>query len=183
MVISLILTFFKKWNKQLLMSISLLMIGVLSGIINASIHPTKFEKIIFNKTIYSIFCNNIKTCSLIIILGILSLGIISSLIIIYNSYIIGYILTNVYKNFGIKPIFNGLFPHFLWEISAILIASTLSFGTIKYLVDYLRKTKKLNNFFSRSNLLTYVTMYLVMFILIVVGSIIECKISKPLFIN
>lgn len=78
-----------------------------------------------------IFSHNLLIGILIILAGLLTLGIGSSIFIIINFYTLGKTIITVINSYGIKPIITAILPHAFFELSATLFCCCLGFETLR----------------------------------------------------
>lgn len=76
----------------------------------------------FSETFLFIFFNNTLKVFLGMILGIF-FGIIPILFLIINGFVIGFVATYVYSDFGIMGLMVALAPHGVFELAALFIGS------------------------------------------------------------
>lgn len=157
-------------KKGFFFSFCIYFIGIFVGIIlfrnkTYTIHKTNLKFI-------HIFFNNYKLGILIIVTGLITIGILSTLIIFCNGIILGDILVGVYNKYNLSPIFTGVAPHFIFEVFALCIATSISYESIK-IVRFLFN-EKYNNKIHISRLLTN---FILMTILFIVAAVIEVNIA------
>lgn len=121
---------------------------------------------------FQIFFNNYKLAILIIITGLITVGILSTLIIFVNGILLGDILIGVYNKYSLSPILTGVAPHFIFELSALCIAAAISYESIK-IIRVLFNEKYTNKIHIKSLFINFILMT----ILFIVASIIEVNIS------
>ena len=78
-------------------------------------------------SIWTVLSNNLRVGFLIILLGLISLGIGSLLLIAYNQVIFGAAVSGVYMQSGWGPIVTGVLPHALPKLAATAICGVLGF--------------------------------------------------------
>lgn len=141
-------------KKQIFISFSFYFIGILVGMFLS--RNQKYTTNPQNLKFAYIFLNNYKLSILIIIIGLITVGIASSIILFANGVILGDILIGVFNKYSILPILTGVAPHFVFEVLALCIATSISYESIKlirFLIDknYTNKvyiSKILSNFFA-----------------------------------
>ena len=156
-------------NKLLLFLIIITIISILLGIffiavisndnqelikstINSYFLDINENKIKYFKNLLSIFTSNLFLILFIWIMGISIIGIIISLILlIYKSFLIGFSFTSILYTYGFKGLISGviyIFP----EIINLFIVFILTYYSISFsilLFNYLFKKKEYNRIFVR----------------------------------
>lgn len=156
-------------NKLLLFLIIITIISILLGIffiavisndnqelvkstINSYFLDINENKIRYFKNLWSILTSNLFLILFIWIMGISIIGIIISLILlIYKSFLIGFSFTSILYTYGFKGLISGtiyIFP----EIINLFIVFVLTYYSISFsilLVNYLFKKKEYNRIFVR----------------------------------
>ena len=72
---------------------------------------------------------------LIVIVGLFSFGILGNFVLAANGVILGRVLIGVFNGYGIAPILSNIAPHFIFETSAMLIATAISCETFKFIYN------------------------------------------------
>ncbi|AQT86370.1 hypothetical protein ERICIV_01780 [Paenibacillus larvae subsp. larvae] len=164
-----------RWRRLFLLSVAFYATGIIIGVLSVSfIDDPSFTPNESNT--WDVFRNNVAVGMLIIISGLITGGILSSLIMIVNGYIIGFTIIGVISSNGIKPIMEGLFPHFLPESIAFLLCSTMGFGFGKYFLSYLIGIEH-SKAEVKGALKDYMVMSVLFILLLLIASIIEANIS------
>ena len=156
-------------NKLLLFLIIITIISILLGIffiavisnddqelvkstINSYFLDVNENKIRYLKNLWSILTSNLLLILFIWIMGISIIGIIISLILlIYKSFLIGFSFTSILYTYGFKGLISGviyIFP----EIINLFIVFILTYYSISFsilLFNYLFKKKEYNRIFVR----------------------------------
>ncbi len=70
---------------------------------------------------FNIFANNTQT-SVILLIGGASFGLITTLILSFNGFVIGIVIEYVRQEQGLYVILAGILPHGIFEIPALLLA-------------------------------------------------------------
>ena len=78
-------------------------------------------------SMWTVLSNNLRVGCLIILLGLISLGVGSLILIAYNQVIFGAAVGGVYMQSGCDPIVTGVLPHALPELAATAICGVLGF--------------------------------------------------------
>lgn len=143
---------------------------VLGYIINLS-----FEKTNMYPNFTEIFINN-SYISLISIVGIISLGLISVILLFINGFYLGSALHYSIDNSGILYTVKILLPHSIIEIPSILLSTSIGFILILYII---KKSHFKNNF-----RFTYYIKYIlvcapIILIINLIAALIEVFISMP----
>lgn len=82
-----------------------------------------------------LFLHNGLSVFLIAAAGLISFGVLGNFVLIANGVILGRILAGVFNNYGVSPILSNIAPHFLFETSAMLIATAMSYETYKFIYN------------------------------------------------
>lgn len=156
-------------NKLLLFLIIITIISILLGIffiavisndnqdlvkstINSYFLDINENKIKYFKNLWSILTNNLFLILFIWIMGISIIGIIISLILlIYKSFLIGFSFTSILYTYGFKGLISGIIYIFP-EIINLFIVFILTYYSISFsilLFNYLFKKKEYNRIFVR----------------------------------
>ena len=156
-------------NKLLLFLIFITIISILLGIffiavisndnqelikstINSYFLDINENKIKYFKNLWSILTNNLFLILFIWIMGISIIGIIISLILlIYKSFLIGFSFTSILYTYGFKGLISGIIYIFP-EIINLFIVFVLTYYSISFsilLFNYLFKKKEYNRIFVR----------------------------------
>ena len=156
-------------NKLLLFLIFITIISILLGIffiavisndnqdlvkstINSYFLDINENKIKYFKNLLSIFTSNLFLILFIWIMGISIIGIIISLILlIYKSFLIGFSFTSILYTYGFKGVISGIIYIFP-EIINLFIVFILTYYSISFsilLFNYLFKKKEYNRIFVR----------------------------------
>lgn len=88
-----------------------------------------------NVSFFTIFLQNIRLALCLIVFGNLSFGLLSFLLIIFNSIFLGNVLICVFNRYGINPIITGILPHAFLEILALLMAASIGLETQKFIYN------------------------------------------------
>ncbi len=89
--------------------------------------------------IAAIFLNNIKTAFLILIVGLITVGIGSALLMLINGAVLGGAVMGVVNAYSFKPIISGILPHFMFETIGLAIFTAISFESLKLLLNVITK--------------------------------------------
>lgn len=126
-------------SKSFLMAGLIYFIGIIFGLV---LYKNK-ELIIQpqNLGFLEIFINNYKIALIMLIGGFISLGIVSSFLLFFNGAVLGGIVMGIYNAYSIKPLITGVLPHFFFEITGLLIATAISYESIRILRFIIGKRK------------------------------------------
>lgn len=80
-----------------------------------------------NFTVFEIILNNLTVFVAIVITGILTYGVVSSLILLKNGFVVGTTLGALVNTVGFRDAFFAIFPHGILEFMAFLLAGTVAF--------------------------------------------------------
>lgn len=119
----------------------------------------KDERIPINPTsqnFYFLLMNNFIVCLIIIVSGILSFGFLGNFILVANSVVLGRIIIGVFNEYGITPLIRYIAPHFIFEITALLIATAISQEPNKFFYNLRHSDIKIVRI--RYNLFAFATM-------------------------
>ncbi|MDR0920989.1 MAG: stage II sporulation protein M [Lactobacillales bacterium] len=126
-----------------------------------------------NYSVLDIFLNNEKV-SLLIIIGVFSLGLIDIALLIYNFFIFGASIHFYADEFGIKNMLLKILPHGIVEIPSIFLASAFGFLLLYQLV------KKNSNFRWKDFIFQGVEIMVITGILNFIAAFIEGTVSMNL---
>ncbi|MEB8151649.1 stage II sporulation protein M [Staphylococcus xylosus] len=132
------------YKKILYFNLSTLVIGFLIGVLLYYFLEIDLGKMTLseNLNIQDIFIHN-SIYFLIAILGFITLGVVNVIMLILNAAIIGFFIAHGFKSNQVIEIVLALAPHSIFEISALLIASTFSLGYMSYIYKKLIKKRKI----------------------------------------
>lgn len=153
------------FKNNLLFSTILFFIAIGSGMI-----IFRTEKLVIyphRQVFFTLLYNNFLVCLTIMIAGILSFGILGNFVLFANGVIVGRIIIGVFSLYGMKPLLHYLAPHFIFEISALIIATVISQETYKFFYNLRHVDIKI--IYLRYDL----GAFLIMNILLVVAALIE----------
>ncbi|CYU74867.1 stage II sporulation protein M [Streptococcus suis] len=153
------------FKKKLLLNTLVFIVSIVVGMI--FFHK---EEIVINPTsqdFSSLLVNNTIVCLLIIVMGVLSFGFLGNFVLIANSVVLGRIIIGVFNLYGIVPLLHYIAPHFIFEISALLIATAISQETNKFFYNFRHQDIKIIRI--KYNLIASITM----FVLLVIAALIE----------
>lgn len=166
------LNHFKRlYVKKTILIVIVLLLACTWGVIFQS-HRVPAEPDPLTSSWISYFINNMKQCAYIIIVGFLTYGFGSLIILALNGVLIGIVLEMIVQNKISYAIFTGFLPHGIFEIPAILIACLYPFFIWRFL-GFLFKKKKMDTFIVKEVLITPV---IISFLLVIAG-IIESTVS------
>lgn len=125
---------FVYFKNNLLFSLCLFLVGLGSGslIFRTEKIPITPQKQAF----FTLLQNNFLVCLTIIVAGILSFGILGNFVLLANAVVLGRIFIGVYNLYGIAPLLRYLAPHFIFEITALLLATVISQETYKFFYNF-----------------------------------------------
>lgn len=159
---------FLYFEKQFMVYFFLYIVSIILGII---INFNQYD--IINEvslSFWNIFAQNLRLSLILIIVGFFTFGIISALVLIFNGFILGYVLIVIYNSYGILPILTGIMPHFFLEMIALILACCISRESHKFIYNMRYSTVKTirirNSFYT----------FMVMLILLILASGIESSI-------
>ncbi|WP_374020628.1 stage II sporulation protein M [Paenibacillus thiaminolyticus] len=128
---------YSRWKILFAISAAFYAAGILAGILSGSVMDIpSFAPM--ESGMWDIFKNNVVVGLIIISSGLITGGVLSSIIILCNGYIIGYTMIGVTSNYGLRPIMEGLVPHFFPESMALMLCAAMGFSFGKYLLLYMK---------------------------------------------
>lgn len=80
-----------------------------------------------------ILINNLLAGGRMVLMGLISFGLINTILLALNGYLFGYTFAGVYNKYGFAPLVSGVFPHAPFEIAAILLSCTLGYEALRWL--------------------------------------------------
>ncbi|MDN5277336.1 MAG: hypothetical protein PWR01_1301 [Clostridiales bacterium] len=144
-------------------------VGVVIGL-NANL-PTSEVSLHF----WDIFLNNIGIGLLIILVGLITLGIGGLLIVVFNGFYLGYILSSVIKVHGLKVIITAIAPHFFPEMMATFLCCAVGFESRIWIEEKLINSKKGNSKTERFKIILLTL--IIILVLFAIAAWIETNIS------
>lgn len=162
----------KKYFKIFIfLSIIIFFLGMLYGCLT----PPNISNLYSNESKFtSIFFNNMKVSLTILILGSITGGVISQIILFANGFIIGKLVVLLYNKNLMFSLFTGLLPHLFIELFGLILFASIAHMPIIFLIYWLKKS---NFSFSRNNFLFYLKVSIIAIILIGISAFIESTIS------
>ncbi|EJP83329.1 MULTISPECIES: stage II sporulation protein M [Bacillus cereus group] len=155
------------WIKLLLIQFCIFILGFLYGIIAGKNNLiNEFNPI--NLDALKIMKNNFMVIILILTSGLLTFGTLSTIIIFINGIIVGETIIAVYQKSGVSPLFTGLLPHLIPELSAILLSASITLLPAYFLLK--TKTIKLKSFYIETCILLMSIVLLLIFAGLVEGN-------------
>ncbi|MBM7636037.1 stage II sporulation protein M [Streptococcus saliviloxodontae] len=124
----------KYFKNNLIFTLILFIASLLSGVI--IFHSNKIPINPVSPSFNTLLLNNLLVCLTIIFSGIISFGFFGNFVLIANSVFLGRVIVGVYNMYGISPILKYLAPHFIFEITALLIATAISQETNKFFYNF-----------------------------------------------
>ncbi|PAH52029.1 hypothetical protein APW03_06680, partial [Staphylococcus aureus] len=107
------------------------------------------------------------------IFGFLTLGLLNIGMLLINSGMLGFFIAHgIYSN-QLKSILLVLAPHAIFEILALLIASTFSLGFLSYLYQRMVKKNKIKNKMFHN----FVTTIITVIVLTIIASLLEVYVT------
>lgn len=88
-------------------------------------------------TVVTLFVNN-SIVFVLAIIGLLSFGLLTGLILVVNGLIVGYVLVPVASESGIAFVLAGIVPHGILELPALFVAAAVAFRLLHRFVMRLR---------------------------------------------
>ncbi|NMD71251.1 stage II sporulation protein M [Bacillus sp. DNRA2] len=85
------------------------------------------------------FSHNMKQCLILVLVGFLTYGIGSLIILITNGVMIGIVIEMIIQNNMTQAIFTAFLPHGIFEIPAVLIACLYPFMLWSFLITAIKK--------------------------------------------
>ncbi|BBE30739.1 hypothetical protein OSSY52_08800 [Tepiditoga spiralis] len=138
-----------------------------------------FSKINYNTNIdpkklfiMDVFVHNIFNLSLILIFGLITFGIVSSLMLLINGIYFGVTIHFIFLKYSFSLLFKGTFFHLFFELTAIFMTTAISFS----FWDFFKKKEK----DKKVVLSEIIIVFLISILLLFISAIIECKISSVL---
>ena len=165
-------------KKYYFLSLLLLVIGIILGLTTSHSNFSNFgflkndiSNTLNKESILKIFINNL---SLITILhfGFLSFGLIIIPTLIYNGFIISYILNKAFHYLNFLDIFNSTFPHSI-EIVAILYSAGYGLKQSIILIKWLKN----DNLPFQDLILRYTKNYFISVVIVFCAAFLEVTIS------
>ncbi|GEP64806.1 hypothetical protein CBE01nite_25740 [Clostridium beijerinckii] len=157
-------------KKQILISFSFYFIGIIVGMFLS--RNQEYTTNPQNLKFAYIFFNNYRLSILIIIIGLITVGIGSSIMLFTNGVILGDILIGVFNKYSVWPILTGVAPHFIFEISALCIATSISYESIRFIRLLLDK-----NYTNKVHIGRILSNFVTMTVLFFVAALIETNIA------
>nr|WP_245173722.1 stage II sporulation protein M [Staphylococcus chromogenes] len=147
-----------------------MVVGFLIGILLYYFLGVDLGKAVISEdlNVKDLFVHNL-TYFIIAVFGFLSLGILNVVMIFLNSAIIGFFIAHGIKSGQTIKVILALAPHSVFEIGALLIASTFSLGYISYLYNKFIKKREIKTKIYRD----FVLVILLVLILTLVAALIE----------
>ena len=132
---------FASKKRLFIFPITIFIISIILGIVwqTKSYIPTLKP---INYSFFQIFQNNLKQNSIIFLAGFVTFGVGSSLILMFNGFVIGSTIYITYYKHGIIPILTGILPHASFELLATFIIMVLSYGSLRFIKKIFKSNKK-----------------------------------------
>lgn len=142
-----------------------------SGIMNNlgeiySINPTHLEFL-------PLFKHNLFILIIIIVLGFVTLGLGGVIVGSVTVYKLGAILYSVIMKYGWSPIVTGVFPHALFELTAILLAMLIGFEPCRQLLIYQMNCRQSH----KAEMKKVCTLLIISIVLLFIAALIESEVS------
>jgi len=100
-----------------------------------------------------IFFNNIKIASIILVLGWITVGIGSSVLMFINGATLGGTVMGVINQYSFRPILTAVLPHVVFEIIGLVCFTAVSYETMKLLLNAITK-RKIKMLYIKKDLIT-----------------------------
>lgn len=153
-------------------------LGILSGLL-FSVDDVTNKVVSPNSVLFvEIFLNNLVVGSLLLVGGLLSFGVLSSLIILVNGAVVGELIKVLYIQNSLDSLTFGLLPHLIFELPALILFAMAGTFTGHYLFLFLK-----NKHFSMpvyTYVKTGIKLFILGFLMLLIASIVEDYIS---FVN
>lgn len=170
-------TLSNKYKGKFIIMLFIFLLAILIGYIYQSFDssPTNFER--SNLDWHDYYLNNIKVASVIFLAGLVSYGILSGIIIFFNGLITGIAMAMIVNT---KPIlfWQTLFPHAIFELPALLLASITPFIMWNALLGLRRGRDSLKSVIK----LELIPIFITVIFTLLVASVIEANFSSY-FVN
>lgn len=153
------------FKNNLLFSTILFLLAIGSGMI--IFRTEKLAIAPHRQAFWTLLYNNFLVCVTIMLAGILSFGILGNFVLIANGVVVGRVIIGVFSLYGMKPLLHYLAPHFIFEISALIIATVISQETYKFF--YNLRHIDIKRIYLRYDL----GAFLIMDVLLVIAALIE----------
>ncbi len=162
----------KKYFKIFIfLSIFIFFIGIFCGCLTSP----NISNLYSNKSNFiSIFFNNIKVSLTILILGSLTGGLLSQIILFANGFILGKLIILLYNKNLLISLFAGLLPHLFVELFGLVLFAAIAHMPIIFLICWLKKSQFS---LSRNEILFYLKSFIIAILLISISAFIEGTIS------
>lgn len=123
-----------------------------------------------------IFMHNIAIGMVLVVGGLLTFGIVTTLFLGFNATMLGMTVTEVWNRYGPAPLIHGMLPHGVVEITGTLILNTLGYESYRIF-----KTLKADATADRRTMLhvrEVLGLFVVGVVLIGIAALIESTISR-----
>jgi len=157
-------------KKQIFISFCVYFIGALIGAFLS--RNQEYTTNAQNLKFMYIFLNNYKLSLLIIIIGFITVGIGSTVFLFANGIMLGDILIGVYNKYSLLPILTGVAPHFIFEVLALCIATSISYESIKFIRILFDK-----NYTNKVQISKIISNFVTMTVLFFIAALIETNIA------
>ncbi|MGG3383929.1 stage II sporulation protein M [Heyndrickxia faecalis] len=113
----------------------------------------------------------------IMVLGWISLGVISIIYLGYNGVFLGAFSFAIIRNHGLKPVLTGIIPHGIIEVIAFLLFATIGFESLRCINILKLNSKSEQELRYKVEIIKLVSIFLFATILLVIAAWIEADIS------
>lgn len=158
-------------KKEMLVAICIYMIGIILGIV--MFYDKKIAMNPQELGFAEILTNNLKVALIVLVSGLLTCGIGSSIIMIFNGATLSGSIMVAINMDATKSIFTAVLPHLFFEIMAYLLILSISFETSKLLLNSIKKDKIRMIYLKKDTIIFGLAICL-----LIVAAIIEGNVSK-----
>lgn len=124
-------------KKEMIVGAGIYLCGILLGVF--LFRNKGLEMVPQSLGVAEVFFNNIKIASLILVLGWITMGIGSSILMFVNGATLGGSVMGVMNQYSFRPILTAVLPHVVFEIIGLVCFTAISYETMKLLLNTITK--------------------------------------------
>lgn len=158
-------------KKEMLAAGGIYILGILLGVL--LFRNTGVEMEPQSLGIGEVLLNNIKIAFILLALGLVTVGIGSSILMFFNGATLGGSVMGVVNQYSMEPIITAVLPHVLFEIIGLVCFTAISFETLKLLLNVITK-REMKMVYIRKDL----SILGMGFVFLLVAAVIEGTISR-----
>lgn len=130
-------TTIKYIKKEMLVGVTIYFVGIILGVFMFRNRGIEMDP--QTLSVGEVLINNFKIALILLVLGWITMGIGSSILMLINGATLGGSVMGVINQYSVEPILTAVLPHVIFEITGLVCFTAISYETMKLLLNAVTK--------------------------------------------